>query len=562
MESAQIDADFEAVRSVVVKRHKATDASQLELHVGDIVFVLEKDETGWWGGHKEGEDLTGWFPGFCVEAKPIEKAAAIDCEKATLEDGTDASKRSALETHASSPSKRSKHMVASPQRHGLSPGAWPPSEAGVMRAARCSEVLLEETSRQCSLLDNEVAKLKQDKAALEEALRQAERQNIVEKENNTKMVSQICEVERRLQAESTQRKSIVLKCEQLEEELRHRDAEVETLRRLSVVSAMTPQIATPNLPLAQAAQSPIQETHDEGARRRLFASACNGSSLPSTTSDSRINSNATTNSSPDPIVSSGIVVEAQARDANSIAIEAHREAARERDCAAARASSRIRGMPTDEAPPVGVVKQLKNAFEARSQTPQRPQSRARATKEHALRAGPWGVSVTAAVGSVTAAVGDTSSSRGREGLGGVDGFPGMPPLPGLGAPGGTFSRVGSRDDLAYTPSTPGTAFELFTPTPALAPGRRSGSDASGKRPTGHVSAFAFWPTEVPRRSKSGDSRRSKSGDARRSKSGDSRTASQTSRQTIQGLAISVEPAALAEEEIVYGMSPITSAKRT
>ena len=28
--------------------------------------MLEKDETGWWGGQKEGETQTGWFPGSCV----------------------------------------------------------------------------------------------------------------------------------------------------------------------------------------------------------------------------------------------------------------------------------------------------------------------------------------------------------------------------------------------------------------------------------------------------------------------------------------------------------------
>lgn len=30
------------------------------------MIVLEKDETGWWGGHLEGNERTGWFPGSCV----------------------------------------------------------------------------------------------------------------------------------------------------------------------------------------------------------------------------------------------------------------------------------------------------------------------------------------------------------------------------------------------------------------------------------------------------------------------------------------------------------------
>lgn len=52
--------------AIVVKAHQATDGSQLDLRVNDIVVVLEQDETGWWGGHKEREDATGWFPGSCV----------------------------------------------------------------------------------------------------------------------------------------------------------------------------------------------------------------------------------------------------------------------------------------------------------------------------------------------------------------------------------------------------------------------------------------------------------------------------------------------------------------
>lgn len=53
-------------RAVVIRRHMAPDGAQLDLHVGEVVHVLERDETGWWGGHKEGEDATGWFPGNCV----------------------------------------------------------------------------------------------------------------------------------------------------------------------------------------------------------------------------------------------------------------------------------------------------------------------------------------------------------------------------------------------------------------------------------------------------------------------------------------------------------------
>eukprot|EP00929_Paragymnodinium_shiwhaense_P103072 TRINITY_DN6635_c0_g1_i1.p1 TRINITY_DN6635_c0_g1~~TRINITY_DN6635_c0_g1_i1.p1 ORF type:complete len:674 (-),score=160.52 TRINITY_DN6635_c0_g1_i1:119-2140(-) len=36
--------------------------SQLRLKKGDIVYVLEQHGSGWWGGHKAGDELTAWFP--------------------------------------------------------------------------------------------------------------------------------------------------------------------------------------------------------------------------------------------------------------------------------------------------------------------------------------------------------------------------------------------------------------------------------------------------------------------------------------------------------------------
>jgi len=60
----------EYTRAEVIKPHEATDETQINLRVGDIVCILEKDETGWWGGHKEHEDNTGWFPSTCVRSLP------------------------------------------------------------------------------------------------------------------------------------------------------------------------------------------------------------------------------------------------------------------------------------------------------------------------------------------------------------------------------------------------------------------------------------------------------------------------------------------------------------
>jgi len=77
------DIQAECMKTVVIKQHHATDATQLTLKVNDIVFVLEQDETGWWGGFMEGQDHTGWFPGSCVRPVPTEPTPAEASPPAT-----------------------------------------------------------------------------------------------------------------------------------------------------------------------------------------------------------------------------------------------------------------------------------------------------------------------------------------------------------------------------------------------------------------------------------------------------------------------------------------------
>ncbi|CAK0820561.1 unnamed protein product [Prorocentrum cordatum] len=75
-------------KSVALKEHVATDGDQLDLQVGDVVYVLEQDwESGWWGGHKEGEENTGWFPGTALRL-PLEPVGARPAPAAA--EGSDA----------------------------------------------------------------------------------------------------------------------------------------------------------------------------------------------------------------------------------------------------------------------------------------------------------------------------------------------------------------------------------------------------------------------------------------------------------------------------------------
>lgn len=61
--------DIACERAVVRQEHRATDEGQLSIQVGEIIHVIERDESGWWGGYSERDPArrTGWFPGSQVE---------------------------------------------------------------------------------------------------------------------------------------------------------------------------------------------------------------------------------------------------------------------------------------------------------------------------------------------------------------------------------------------------------------------------------------------------------------------------------------------------------------
>eukprot|EP00437_Effrenium_voratum_P024316 CAMPEP_0181412188 /NCGR_PEP_ID=MMETSP1110-20121109/8291_1 /TAXON_ID=174948 /ORGANISM="Symbiodinium sp., Strain CCMP421" /LENGTH=484 /DNA_ID=CAMNT_0023534889 /DNA_START=59 /DNA_END=1510 /DNA_ORIENTATION=+ len=80
--------------------------NQLALNVGDVVWVLE-ETNGWCGGHKEGEENTGWFP-----ASIINKIPRGDCDDEEAE-----RRSSALYTsdHRAVASPQAKHRKVSAQ---------------------------------------------------------------------------------------------------------------------------------------------------------------------------------------------------------------------------------------------------------------------------------------------------------------------------------------------------------------------------------------------------------------------------------------------------------------
>jgi len=100
--SGAIRAEVVVVPEYPAGRGPEDCQSVLRLEKGDIVFVLEQHESGWWGGHKEGDETTGWFPGSIAVVKPLSTPSGDSVDY----DGDDENSR-ALE--------RDRRAVASPQ---------------------------------------------------------------------------------------------------------------------------------------------------------------------------------------------------------------------------------------------------------------------------------------------------------------------------------------------------------------------------------------------------------------------------------------------------------------
>lgn len=50
------------MRVEAVRDFQPSGGNQLALRAGDVVEVLQTDESGWWAGRKDGDDFAGWFP--------------------------------------------------------------------------------------------------------------------------------------------------------------------------------------------------------------------------------------------------------------------------------------------------------------------------------------------------------------------------------------------------------------------------------------------------------------------------------------------------------------------
>lgn len=309
------------MKAIVVKSHHATDETQLELRLNDIVYVLEQDDSGWWGGHKEGEDCTGWFPGSCVretedqvpEPEPFseptpqaqvespvlhsspwgmepqlavvpEEAAAARAMASTPPTGCDAGLEVECLPEALQHGNR---LVASPNRRVSSEGpsaALASLKAEYTTAAAIAEDRSHEIKRlQADLAEAAAARNSEAAAArlqsdelrrqfqnceTEKLEMQRKAQELGSKlEVRTTQLEQIQQELTRAQQENRERAS---ECAQMQRRLQDKDTELAELRKQLSVSAN--KAVASGGPVAFASSRDLPPAAELDTRRRLFPS--------------------------------------------------------------------------------------------------------------------------------------------------------------------------------------------------------------------------------------------------------------------------------------------------
>mmetsp|Transcript_43249 Transcript_43249/g.69977 ORF Transcript_43249/g.69977 Transcript_43249/m.69977 type:complete len:531 (+) Transcript_43249:84-1676(+) len=400
---AEVD-EAETFRTIVVKAHHATDDSQLELKLGDIIFVLEQDETGWWGGHKEGDEATGWFPGSCVRAAPeattgstprkLEQCpeqspqpkqqeqlqqARLDSWRQSVEpmapgcDKSGCARNCALETEQASPVRQS-FTVASPQRpsHARNscvniPGT--PSAAEEVGSTRDEREDLRAREEPAERLtheivaveetDSEFTQLRRENVELKDRLRKVMRQSDVDSRNLSRMESDKDALEAKVQAEQQDNDELRRQYQRQLDEMRRKEDDMrqnEESKRLQI-------------------EDQLRRAAAENTKLRLSIASVAPSGAPAT--PVKVDRQAeTSHEAPGYAYASPVIQDRSRAAASPRPTEV-----------LGRSSSASCARLVEEEPPRGVVAQAKAAWEARSSsTPRRDMSLPRSSPTSEQRA--------------------------------------------------------------------------------------------------------------------------------------------------------------------------------
>jgi len=269
------------MKAVVVKPHNATDETQLKLRLNDIVYVLEQDDSGWWGGHKEGEDCTGWFPGSCVREVPddFEPEPAEPEPLPVVPEEVSGNRLfpSGCETGLDIPERerddalhRDGSMVASPSRR-VSAGGAPMGNESMEEKYACLQAEYKTISAIAEDRNREVQRLQGERAELEATAKaKVQKVEVEKKELSSRLEKRDAEISSlrgqlvRSQQESQERQNEIKALHaKYERQIREKEAELHDALEKGRLMRSGEASATSN----------ASRDSDE-ARRRLFPSTC------------------------------------------------------------------------------------------------------------------------------------------------------------------------------------------------------------------------------------------------------------------------------------------------
>jgi len=281
----------EFVKAITVRAHPSSDDAQLDLRVNDIVYVLERDESGWWGGHKEGEDNTGWFPGSCVRPVPenfevevpaslethIAEPMSFDAEQAITTARPEFSVAT-FEADTAREMSPEQSFIQSPRRRVIRPPhtlATTPTPL----VETCNDLPQEELQARIQAKDKQISDLRTEVAEAKRKERQSDA-DLHEQSRRLREVEHCTDVERKRAIELTdkneelarqiqeQQDAVIKMKRKLEEKDADLQSALQALQHAEVqVAQRRPSESLPDPPEAHVAEKVV----DDAARRQLFA---------------------------------------------------------------------------------------------------------------------------------------------------------------------------------------------------------------------------------------------------------------------------------------------------
>jgi len=299
MSNPQADEAQEFTRAIVVKEHSSeNDDAQLNLRLNDILYVLERDPTGWWGGHKEGEDNTGWFPFSCVRALPDDEPEVPQSEDQVNREQSQQDQpiarpdfnSAAFETETAHGYSPETSLVESPRRR-VRPLATTPTPVAEHCDIPMDEIQarIEAKDQEISALRSEVAETKRksdvDRRSLA-AAKEAERKKNEELEEanlqKKRAAAERDELRAQLEQERRNFRLDIQKYQEAERALAQKDSDLRTVRadakkkdeEINKLRHEVQNLHAQQTPSSAGAshEPPVAQVADDVARRKLLFS--------------------------------------------------------------------------------------------------------------------------------------------------------------------------------------------------------------------------------------------------------------------------------------------------